>query len=228
MVQPSARIVYTRTDEAPLLATYSLLPVIAAYAAKAGVDVESRDISLAGRILALFPERLTEDQRVADALAELGELAKSPEANIIKLPNVLGVDPAAQGRDPRAPAAGLRPARLPRRPAERGGPVGPRPLRQGQGLRGQPGPARGQLRPPRAAVGEELRPQAPALDGGVEQRLQDQRRAHGRPTTSARTRSRSSSRPTRACGSPWSTTPVPRRCCASRCPCWPARSSTPP
>ena len=88
MVQPSARIVYTRTDEAPLLATYSLLPVIAAYAAKAGVDVESRDISLAGRILALFPERLTEDQQVADALAELGELAKSPEANIIKLPNV--------------------------------------------------------------------------------------------------------------------------------------------
>ncbi|HEU4545968.1 MAG TPA: NADP-dependent isocitrate dehydrogenase, partial [Microlunatus sp.] len=88
MVQPSARIVYTRTDEAPLLATYSLLPVIAAYAAKAGVDVESRDISLAGRILALFPERLTEDQRVPDALAELGELAKTPEANIIKLPNI--------------------------------------------------------------------------------------------------------------------------------------------
>jgi isocitrate dehydrogenase len=88
MVQPSARIVYTRTDEAPLLATYSLLPIIAAYAAKAGVDVESRDISLAGRILAQFPERLTEGQRVADALAELGELAKSPEANIIKLPNI--------------------------------------------------------------------------------------------------------------------------------------------
>jgi isocitrate dehydrogenase len=88
MVQPSARIVYTRTDEAPLLATYSLLPIIAAYAAKAGVDVESRDISLAGRILAQFPERLTEGQQVADALAELGELAKSPEANIIKLPNI--------------------------------------------------------------------------------------------------------------------------------------------
>ena len=88
MVQPSARIVYTRTDEAPLLATYSLLPIVAAYAAKAGVDVESRDISLAGRILAQFPERLGEDQQVADALAELGELAKSPEANIIKLPNI--------------------------------------------------------------------------------------------------------------------------------------------
>src|SRR6478609_85498 len=88
MVQPSARIVYTRTDEAPLLATYSLLPIIAAYAAKAGVDVETRDISLAGRIIALFPERLTDEQRIDDALAELGELATKPEANIIKLPNV--------------------------------------------------------------------------------------------------------------------------------------------
>ena len=84
----SAPIVYTRTDEAPLLATYSLLPVVAAYAAKAGVDVETRDISLAGRILAQFPERLSSEQQVADALAELGQLAKTPEANIIKLPNI--------------------------------------------------------------------------------------------------------------------------------------------
>ena len=88
MVQSSARIVYTRTDEAPLLATYSLLPIIAAYAAKAGVDIESRDISLAARILAQFPERLGADQQVPDALAELGALAKTPEANIIKLPNI--------------------------------------------------------------------------------------------------------------------------------------------
>lgn len=84
----SAPIVYTRTDEAPLLATYSLLPIVAAYAAKAGVDVETRDISLAGRILAQFPERLTAEQQVADALAELGALAKTPAANIIKLPNI--------------------------------------------------------------------------------------------------------------------------------------------
>jgi isocitrate dehydrogenase len=84
----SSRIIYTRTDEAPLLATYSLLPVVEAYAAKAGVEVETRDISLAGRIIASFPERLTEDQRIDDALAELGELAKRPEANIIKLPNI--------------------------------------------------------------------------------------------------------------------------------------------
>ncbi|WP_309649277.1 NADP-dependent isocitrate dehydrogenase [Nocardioides sp.] len=83
-----AKIIYTHTDEAPLLATYSFLPIIAAYAAKAGVEVETRDISLAGRILAQFPDRLTDEQRVDDALAELGDLATTPEANIIKLPNV--------------------------------------------------------------------------------------------------------------------------------------------
>jgi isocitrate dehydrogenase len=86
--QNPAPIIYTHTDEAPLLATYSLLPIIQAYAGVAGVPVESRDISLAGRILAAFPEWLSDDQRVGDALAELGELAKRPEANIIKLPNI--------------------------------------------------------------------------------------------------------------------------------------------
>jgi isocitrate dehydrogenase len=83
-----AKIIYTHTDEAPLLATYSFLPIVQAYAKTAGVEVETRDISLAGRILATFPENLTEEQRIGDALAELGELAKSPEANIIKLPNI--------------------------------------------------------------------------------------------------------------------------------------------
>ncbi|MFG2997877.1 NADP-dependent isocitrate dehydrogenase [Streptomyces sp. NPDC048340] len=81
-------IIYTHTDEAPALATYSFLPVIQAYASTAGVNVETRDISLAGRIIASFPEHLEESQRIADALAELGELAKTPGANIIKLPNV--------------------------------------------------------------------------------------------------------------------------------------------
>jgi len=81
-------IIYTHTDEAPALATYSLLPIVRAYAAKAGVKLETRDISLAGRILASFPEHLKPDQRIGDALAELGELAKTPEANIIKLPNI--------------------------------------------------------------------------------------------------------------------------------------------
>src|SRR5947209_867842 len=83
-----AKIIYTHTDEAPLLATYSFLPIIEAFAKTAGVDVETRDISLAGRIIAQFPERLAEAQRVPDALSELGELAKTPEANIIKLPNI--------------------------------------------------------------------------------------------------------------------------------------------
>ncbi|MFI0981727.1 NADP-dependent isocitrate dehydrogenase [Streptomyces sp. NPDC021093] len=81
-------IIYTHTDEAPALATYSFLPVVEAYASTAGVTVESRDISLAGRIIASFPEFLKEEQRIDDALAELGELAKTPGANIIKLPNV--------------------------------------------------------------------------------------------------------------------------------------------
>jgi isocitrate dehydrogenase len=81
-------IIYTHTDEAPALATYSLLPVVQAYASTAGVTVETRDISLSGRIIASFPERLTEEQRIADDLAELGALAKTPGANIIKLPNV--------------------------------------------------------------------------------------------------------------------------------------------
>ncbi|MFF2022037.1 NADP-dependent isocitrate dehydrogenase [Streptomyces sp. NPDC058171] len=81
-------IIYTHTDEAPALATHSFLPVVRAYAATAGISVESRDISLAGRIIASFPEHLEEAQRIDDALAELGELAKQPHANIIKLPNI--------------------------------------------------------------------------------------------------------------------------------------------
>ena len=82
------KIVYTLTDEAPALATASLLPILRAFMAAADVEIEVRDISLAGRILAQFPDRLDEGQRVADALAELGELAQEPEGNIIKLPNI--------------------------------------------------------------------------------------------------------------------------------------------
>ena len=84
----SAKIIYTETDEAPALATYSLLPIIKAFTSAAGITVETRDISLAGRIIANFPENLTTEQRRSNALAELGELAKTPQANIIKLPNI--------------------------------------------------------------------------------------------------------------------------------------------
>ncbi|WP_152186044.1 NADP-dependent isocitrate dehydrogenase [Segeticoccus rhizosphaerae] len=83
-----AKIIYTLTDEAPMLATYSFLPVVQSFAATAGVDVETRDISLAARIIAAFGDRLPQDQRVGDSLAELGQLATTPEANIIKLPNI--------------------------------------------------------------------------------------------------------------------------------------------
>ena len=84
----ASKIIYTKTDEAPALATYSFLPIVKAFTETAGVEVETRDISLAARIISLFPEFLNDDQRIGDALAELGELAKTPEANIIKLPNI--------------------------------------------------------------------------------------------------------------------------------------------
>ncbi|MET1064888.1 MAG: NADP-dependent isocitrate dehydrogenase, partial [Arthrobacter sp.] len=88
-----AKIIYTHTDEAPMLATYSFLPIVEAFASTAGVEVETRDISLAGRIIAAFGDYLTEEQRVSDALAELGGLVKKPEANIIKLPNISASTP---------------------------------------------------------------------------------------------------------------------------------------
>src|SRR5215510_10014779 len=88
MEMNTAKIIYTQTDEAPALATFSLLPIVQVFTQPAGIVVETRDISLAGRIIAAFPEYLKPEQRHADDLAELGELAKTPDANIIKLPNI--------------------------------------------------------------------------------------------------------------------------------------------
>ena len=88
MSESTSKIIYTKTDEAPALATYSLLPIIQTFTKSAEIDVETRDISLAGRVIANFPEYLSRDQQISDALTELGELAKKPEANIIKLPNI--------------------------------------------------------------------------------------------------------------------------------------------
>jgi isocitrate dehydrogenase len=96
MTTTANKIIYTKTDEAPMLATYSFLPIINAFSKAAGVSVELRDISLAGRILAMFPEYLTPEQKQPDALTELGELAKTPEANIIKLPNISASLPQLQ------------------------------------------------------------------------------------------------------------------------------------
>ena len=96
MTTKADKIIYTKTDEAPMLATYSFLPIINAFSKAAGVSVELRDISLAGRILAVFPDYLTPQQKQADALSELGEMAKTPEANIIKLPNISASLPQIQ------------------------------------------------------------------------------------------------------------------------------------
>ena len=91
-----SKIIWTKTDEAPLLATYSLLPIIRAFARGSGVEVETRDISLASRVIANFPENLSEDQKIPDHLSELGQLVKAPEANIIKLPNISASIPQLQ------------------------------------------------------------------------------------------------------------------------------------
>jgi isocitrate dehydrogenase len=91
-----SKIIWTKTDEAPLLATYSLLPIIRAFTRGSGVEVETRDISLAGRVTANFPDKLAEDQKIPDHLSELGKLVKSPEANIIKLPNISASIPQLQ------------------------------------------------------------------------------------------------------------------------------------
>ena len=92
-----SKIIYTKTDEAPALATYSLLPIVKAFTKTSGITIETKDISLAGRILASFSDFLSEDQKQNDALAELGELVKKPEANIIKLPNISASIPQLKG-----------------------------------------------------------------------------------------------------------------------------------
>ncbi len=113
----SSKIIYTKTDEAPALATYSLLPIVQAFAKTANIDVETRDISLAGRIIANFAEYLTEEQRIDDALAELGELAKQPEANIIKLPNISASIPQIQAAIAELQAAGYALPNYPEEPS---------------------------------------------------------------------------------------------------------------
>ena len=96
MTKTTPDIIYTIVDEAPELARNSLLPIITAFASAADINIETRDISLAGRILSLFPDLLSDEQRVSDDLAELGKLVKTPEANVIKLPNVSASIPQLQ------------------------------------------------------------------------------------------------------------------------------------
>lgn len=195
-----ATIIYTHTDEAPLLATYSFLPIIQAYAAQAGVEVETRDISLAGRIISQFPERLTEEQRVADHLAELGELATKPEANIIKLPNVSASVPQLkaaikelqeQGYDlpayPESPQTDEEREIRARYDKTKGSAVNP-VLREGNSDRRAPASVKATPRPTRTAWAPGARTRAPTSPPWAR-------------TTSSPTRSRWSSRPTTPCAS---------------------------
>ena len=149
-----------------------------AYAAKAGVDVETRDISLAGRIIAQFPERLTDEQRSTTRSPSSATLAKKPEANIIKLPNVSASIPQLKAAIKELQEQGYDLPDYPEDPKTDEEQDVRAALRQGQGLRGQPGAARGQLRPPRAGVGQELRAKPTRTDGRLERRT---RRPTSRP-----------------------------------------------
>ena len=127
-------IIYTLTDEAPALATRSLLPIIRTFAGACGVDIETRDISLAARLLAVFPDHLTEEQRVPDSLAELGEMTQHPGANIIKLPNISASVPQLKATIEELQGAGYALPDFPDDPETPERSRDPRPLRQGEGL----------------------------------------------------------------------------------------------
>ena len=222
------KIIYTHTDEAPALATYSFLPIISAFGAAAGVAVESRDISLAGRILAQFPERLTEEQRVGDALAELGELAQQPEANIIKLPNVSASIPQLKAAIAELQAKGYALPDYPDEPATDGGTGDPGPLQEGDGQRRQPRPPGRELRPPGPRLGQGLRPQAPPLDGGVVAGLEDPRGHHGQRRLPVQRAVRHRRRRHRGDDPAGGRRRLGDRRCGRRSASRPARSSTPP
>ena len=112
MTTDTAKIIYTAIDEAPSLATYSLLPIIQAYTKGTGINVETRDISLSGRIIAQFPERMQDEQKIEDELAKLGKLAKTPEANIIKLPNISASIPQLKAAIKELQGKRVRPSRV--------------------------------------------------------------------------------------------------------------------
>src|ERR1700750_238871 len=153
-------IVWTKVYEAPALATFSLLPIVQAFVGAAGVKMKLKDISLTGRIVANFPEKLTPAQKINDELAELGQLATRPEANIIKLPNISASIPQLQAAIKELQSKGYDVPDYP--DSDASGEGNPRPLRQGARQRRQSGAARGQFRPSRRRRREAVRAQQPA------------------------------------------------------------------
>ena len=223
-----ARIIYTHTDEAPMLATASFLPILDAFSNTAGIEVTTRDISLAGRIVAAFSDLLPEDQREADALAELGELAKTPEANIIKLPNISASVPQLKAAVAELQAQGIALPDYPESPSTdeekdirarynsvMGSAVNP-VLREGNSDRRAPAAVKNFAKAHPHRMGEwskDSKTSVATMDAG---RLPRQRAVRGarRPRT-----------PSRSCTSPPT---APRPCSSRRSRCSPGRSSTPP
>ena len=160
-------IIYTLTDEAPLLATYAFLPIVRAFTEPAGIKIEASDISLAARILAEFPDYLTEAQRVPDNLAELGRLTQLPDTNIIKLPNISASVPQLVAAIRELQDKGFKLPDYPQTPKTDEEKEIRDALRQMPGQRGEPGAAPRQLGSPRAQGGQGVRAQAPAQHGRV-------------------------------------------------------------
>lgn len=219
-------IIYTHTDEAPALATYSFLPVVQAYASQAGVSVETRDISLAGRLIAVFPEYLAEDQRIPDALQELGELAKTPEANIIKLPNISASIPQLKAAVAELQAQGYALPDYPDDPKTdeerdiqarydkvKGSAVNP-VLREGNSDRRAPASVKNYAKTHPHRMGAWS---ADSKTNVATMGVDDFRSTEKSVVISEAAR----------CGSSWSATTAPPRCCASRYRSFRARSSTP-
>jgi isocitrate dehydrogenase len=180
MAETTPKIIYTLTDEAPRLATYSLLPIIRTFAAPAGIEVDESDISLSARILAEFGDDLGEGQKVPDNLAALGRLTHDPGANIIKLPNISASVPQLVAAIKELQARGCAVPGLPRRSQDGSRNAHQGALFEGAGQRRQPGAARGQLRSPRAGGRQALRAQEPPLDGRMEPGVAHARLAHAR------------------------------------------------
>ena len=160
-------IIYTLTDEAPMLATYAFLPIVRAFAEPAGITVRTSDISLAARILAEFPDNLTDEQRVPDNLGELGRLTEEPDTNIIKLPNISASVPQLVDAVKELQSKGFEIPDYPQSPKDRRGQGNPRPLRQVSGQCGQSRSTAGQFGPPCAEGGQGVRAQASAQHGEV-------------------------------------------------------------
>ena len=225
---PESTIIYTHTDEAPALATYSLLPVVQAYASTAGVRVETRDISLAGRIIASFPELARGGPAGRGRPGRTGRAGPDPGGEHHQAAQRLGVQPQLKAAIAELQSTATPCPTTPTSPTDRRGTSDPGPLRQGDGQRGQPGAPPGQLRPPGARLGQELRPDPPSPDGGVVAGLADQRGPHGRTATSGRRSARRSVDRGRLLRIELVGDDGDRHGAArSRCRCWPARSSTP-